>query len=292
MHLINKMDIVLPPDSKLYRAFQQIIRQRRIVFFAGLPGVGKSLLLKQLGLMAHKAGRVVDSLQWDVTRAAFETDEILARYPELDGVTHAAIRKAVGLWARQGIAQWQREYPDLQQHMLIGEVPLIGNRLIELGQKQDDEAEGVLNSMETLFVIPVPSKEIRQVIEAARSRSIAQPRHEREAADAAPNVLQMLWHDVYHLAHRLGIVGEIADGPIPYTPDVYSEIFQYLLQHRHYEVLPIDTALSVSGSAYDLDIINRELAATPNEVKQIMTDIKQQYTEAQLKQDVAQWYRI
>ena len=49
-----------------------------MVFLAGLPGTGKSLLLKQLVLIAQQAGRTVDTLQWDVTRLPFETADILA----------------------------------------------------------------------------------------------------------------------------------------------------------------------------------------------------------------------
>ena len=35
----------------------------------------------------RRAGRRAHAIQWDVTRAAFETPEILARYPEVEGVT-------------------------------------------------------------------------------------------------------------------------------------------------------------------------------------------------------------
>src|SRR3954471_19004712 len=99
---------VLPQDSELYRRLYAAAVERRCVFFAGLPGVGKSLLLQQLSLIAHEAGRKVSLLQWDVARGSFETPEILARFPEVDGVTHAVIRKAAGLWARGAVATWDR----------------------------------------------------------------------------------------------------------------------------------------------------------------------------------------
>src|SRR5687768_2694168 len=95
---------VVPRDSGLYRTLHRAATERRCVFFAGLPGVGKSLLLQQTGLIAAEAGRRVALLQWDVVRGSFETPEVLARYPEVDGVTHAVIRKAVGLWARGAVA--------------------------------------------------------------------------------------------------------------------------------------------------------------------------------------------
>ena len=43
--------LILPlPDSAIYRKFSQLIEEADRVFFAGLPGVGKSLLLQQLAL--------------------------------------------------------------------------------------------------------------------------------------------------------------------------------------------------------------------------------------------------
>src|SRR4051812_33410477 len=121
-------ELVLPRDSALYQALAGAARQRRCVFFAGLPGVGKSLLIQQVALLAREAGLQVHLLQWDVARGAFETPEILARYPEIDGITHAAIRKAAGLWVRQAVQAWDRQYAD-PSHLLIGEAPLVGNRL-------------------------------------------------------------------------------------------------------------------------------------------------------------------
>src|SRR3954451_10462208 len=137
---------VLPPDSELYRRLHAAAVERRCVLFAGLPGVGKSLLLQQVSLIAHEVGRRVSLLQWDVARGPFETPEILARYPEIDGVTHAAIRKAAGLWAREAVGAWDRTHPGRSDgaDVLIGEVPLVGNRLIELVQRRDDAAEALL----------------------------------------------------------------------------------------------------------------------------------------------------
>ena len=76
------------------------------IMVEGLPGVGKSLYIRELALAAHAAGRAVHLLQWDVARPAFELPGIIARYPERDGVTHAVIRKAVGQWAREAVVQW------------------------------------------------------------------------------------------------------------------------------------------------------------------------------------------
>lgn len=283
--------IIIPPTLPLYDSFQKLATEQRLVFFAGLPGVGKSLLLQQLAFMAHQKGRIVHLLQWDVTRGCFETPEILARYPEIDGVTHAAIRKAVGLWARVGVMQWHAAYPE-PEHLLIGEVPLIGNRLIELAQPHEDQAESLLASAETSFVIPVPSRAVRQTIEASRKRTIAQPQHEREAADAPPTVLEALWQELYRLAHQLGMVESLTDKPVPYNPDIYAGVYQHLLQHRHAESLLIDTLLPASHSVYDFNLMASELIAPPDAVSSIMTGIERDYSPAELAREVAQWYRI
>ena len=48
--------LVIPLDSALHAVFSETLAAADIVFFAGLPGVGKSLLLQQMALMAA-AGR-------------------------------------------------------------------------------------------------------------------------------------------------------------------------------------------------------------------------------------------
>jgi len=208
---------IIPLDSALYGALRQAATDRRCVFFAGLPGVGKSLLLQQLSVIAGEVGRRVHLLQWDVARGPFETPEILGCYPEVDGVTHAVIRKAAGLWAREAVGVWQRRHPDPRE-LLIGEVPLIGNRLIELVQRRDDEVEALLAGEETVFLIPVPSREVRQVIEAARAREMASPSHERERANAVPGLVQALWEEIAAVARELGV--ERTPSTLPWGPSI------------------------------------------------------------------------
>jgi hypothetical protein len=285
------MSTILPPDSTLYQAFQQMIAERKMLFFAGLPGAGKSLLLKQLALLAQQAGRVVDLLQWDVTRAAFETAEILQKYPEVKGVTHPAIRKAVGLWARTAVYQWQRQHT-ADNYFLLGEVPLIGNRLIELAQVHEDAVEAVLSSEQALFVVPVPSKAVREIIEAAREQSIVQPRHDKETKDAPPNVLQMLWQEVAQLGYRFGLKGSGPVRDMAYDPEVYTAVYRHLLQHRHHQILAIDTILRPTSSAYDWHLSGTELAASPTEVAHILTRLEQQYSPERLQQIVADWFEV
>jgi hypothetical protein len=61
---------------------------RPVVFFAGLPGTGKSLLVHQLAHLASRNGGTVHLLQWDVARFVFETSPAGRRYPLAEGVTH------------------------------------------------------------------------------------------------------------------------------------------------------------------------------------------------------------
>lgn len=280
-------ELIIPSTSPIYQQFQTALAQRTIILFAGLPGVGKSLYLQQLALMAGAQGKQVHLLQWDVTRQVFELPEVLGKYPEIDGVTHVAIRKGVGMWARQAVNTWMKIRSD--KDILIGEVPLIGNRLIELAQKTQDKAEAVLAGEQTLFMIPVPSKRIRELIEKARSRSITDPKHERENADAPSHVLKALWYQVHKLAVDWGMA-TLEDAN--YNPKIYAQVYQRLLQHRQVEVLQVNEAFQPQGSVYDLAAVAGELAATPEQVKEIMLTIEHNYNSEELEQAVADWYKV
>ena len=109
----------------------------RLVFFAGLPGTGKSLLVHQLAHLAQGAGRTVHLLQWDTARPRFEASPAGARYPVIAGVTQGVIRKAVGLWVRRAVLEWAAGHA-AAEHLLIGETPLVGNRFVELARVEDD----------------------------------------------------------------------------------------------------------------------------------------------------------
>src|SRR6266700_1565398 len=65
--------LVIAADAGLYAHLQRLASGQRFVFFAGLPGTGKSLLSHQLTHLAHALGRTVHMLQWDMARPVFET---------------------------------------------------------------------------------------------------------------------------------------------------------------------------------------------------------------------------
>ena len=230
-------DSILPPESAIRQRFINLIAGCDRVFFAGLPGVGKSLLLQQLALLAADAGREVTLLQWDVLRQPFETP----RYPLQAGATHPLVIRAAGNWLRE-------QLPKLACDLLIGELPLIGGRLIELARPQDDVAEPLLRDARTQFVVPVPSRQVRATIESKRAQTIAAPQHTNEADDAPPNILRALWRDLQVLAHQL----DIADAPRDdsYAPEVYAAVYMHLLRYRQASVLPVDALLPATESVY------------------------------------------
>lgn len=228
---------ILPPEFAIRQRFTQLIGGCDRVFFAGLPGVGKSLLLQQLALLAAEAGREVALLQWDVLRQPFETP----RYPLQDGATHPLVIRAAGNWLRA-------QLPKLACDLLIGELPLIGGRLIELARPRDDAAEPLLRDARTQFVVPVPSRPVRATIESKRAQTIAAPRHTNEADDAPPNVLRALWRDLQILAHQLDIAEAPRDDS--YAPEVYAAVYLHLLRHRQASVLPVDALLPATESVY------------------------------------------
>lgn len=281
--------LVIPIASHLYTALKEMAEQKRMVFMAGLPGVGKSLMLQQLALIAHDVGRKVHLMQWDVARKAFETDAMLAKYPEIDGVTQPCIRKAVGVWSREAVTEWNTLYSD-PEHLLIGEVPLIGNRFLELAQVGEDSAEPILRSEKSLFVIPVPSWEVREVIENSRSETIENPQHENEKKDAPPNVLRELWYEVNGVAREIGLTKSNREAP--YNPYIYGGVYQAILRNRHAETLLIDQVLNPKGSVYDMGIVQQYLHAHPAQATKIISQIEADYEPDTLAAEVDNWARI
>ncbi len=296
--------IVVGEDARLTRRLDALLGAR-IVCFAGLPGTGKSLLAHQLAHLAAARGRVVHLLQWDVARPIFETSTAGQRHPVQDGVTHAIVRKALGLWVRHAISVWTDAHANAE-HLLIGETPLVGNRFVELARREDDQAEPVLASPSCRFVIPVPSRAVRAFLERERERRTAQPLHAREREDAPPAVLRALWCDLLRVAPALGVavtpptlasregphVADIEDRA--WDPDVYRAVYAALLRHRHADVIPIDTVLQTSSlSVYDYAITPRDVVPGPGEADAFITDVERRYPSvAELEREVGQWYVI
>ncbi len=257
---------VLEPNGAARLALERSAREARITVFCGIPGVGKSLLLREQLKLAHAAGRSVSRLQWDVCRQSFELPAILAHYPEVDGSTHVAIRRAVGLWARPAIAAWAAEHSGARD-LLVIEAPLVGGRLAELALSADDPAETLLAASTTHFFVPTPTRAVRAAIERARRAEMSSHRHARDAANAIPELVDELWRLVAATAVALGF-GD--DECREYSPEVYFAVYRRVLTHRRVEELPIAEIVSDPGSPHDAGTDTLELFPSGSEAQNLI----------------------
>ena len=284
--------LLLDPASDLHTALAGHAERAWVIFVAGLPGTGKSLLIHQLVQLAHRQRRPVSLLQWDVARPAIENHPAARAYPAHRGVTHGVVRVAVGRWARAAVARWA-ERAEGSRALLVGEAPLVGHRLVELVRCMDDAAEPVLSDPRTRFVVPVPSRELRRHLEAERARRAAQPLHPREREDAPPEVLRDLWHQLTRVAATLDLVGAPPPGaPAPYDPALYSAVYQHVLRRRHVDVLHVDAILPAAAmSPYDLGISVDDLRPRADEAEGLIAGAGRDWADpAALAQALERWY--
>jgi hypothetical protein len=259
----------------------------RMVFFAGLPGTGKSLLVHQLAHLAHEAGRRVHLLQWDVARPAFEESPEGQRYPVVDGVTQPVIRKAAGLWVREAIAAWSDGHAG-PEPLLIGEAPLVGGRFVELARPLDDRAEALLAAPSCRFVLSVPSLDVRRFLEAQREQRAARPLHPREREDAPPHVLRDIWRSLAEVGRRLGV----CTGEGEYDPVAYRRVYATILRHRPVDVVPLDTVLPTETlSVYDFAMDLPALVPTPGETRAFIDAVERRYVDpGVLEAELRHWW--
>jgi hypothetical protein len=279
------------PGGSAGQALEAAARQARCAVICGVPGMGKSLLLRELGRIAAELGRTVHRLQWDVARQSFEWADILARYPEIEGSTHPVIRRAAGLWVRYAVSRWWENHPQ-EQHLLLIEAPLVGGRFIELARQEQDTAETPLASPATSFLVPVPSTEVRAAIQAARVSDTAAPRHARDAASAIPVLVDVLWEEVAGAARALGLP-EAAAGPEPsaYSPDLYGALFRQVLRHRHIVEVPVTEIVPEPGSPHEHARQSQELAPEDAEVSSLIGEAEAEGV-AQVVSACEAWYRL
>ena len=261
------------------------LADRRVVFFAGLPGTGKSLLAHQLVHVASRGGRHVHLLQWDVARPVFEASPAGRRYPLADGVTHGVVRRAAGLWVRDALADWSERYQE-PEHLLVGETPFVGNRFVELARPLDDRAEALLTSPSCRFVIATPSREVRSFLEAQRERRATDPLHPREREDAPPHVLRELWQDL------AAIAGGDTGAAAPYDPAIYASIYERVLRHRNTELVRLDVILPTERlSVYDFAVTPRDLMPTEPEAEHFIREVERRYPDPRvLDAEIARWW--
>ena len=276
--------LVVDADRRLAERMRTLAG-RRMVFFAGLPGTGKSLLVHQLVHLASGAGRQVHLVQWDVARPVFESSPAGRRYPIVDGVTHAVVRRAAGLWVREALVDWSTRYRE-PGHLLVGETPFVGNRFVELARRIDDRAEVLLTSPWCRFVIATPSCEVRSFLEAQRERRAGNPLHPREREDAPSHVLRDLWQSL------AAIKGGAAREPVPYDPAVYAEVYERVLRHRNTELVELDVILPTERfSVYDFAVAPRELVPTTAEAERFIVEVERRYPDPRvLDGEIARWW--
>jgi hypothetical protein len=262
--------LLLGPNSTIGGEFGRAAAECRCVFFAGPPGVGKSLMIQQLALIAQQRGRAVHLVRWDVARRVFETHPAATHYPEVDGVTHAAIRWAAGLWVRDAVLRWHLDHPE-SADFLIGETPLVGNRFVELVQPREDRVEDLLRAEATEFFIPVPSVTVRRGIQRSREEEMRRPRHEQERANATPRILNELWQEVQRASEGQGLLG-VRPG-MDYRPQTYVALYRRLLHARRHTVLRIDEMLPVEVSAQELGVVAGELIPSQKKARQILSEV-------------------
>ncbi len=280
--------LVLQRDRQLEEQVRSLAR-RRMVFFAGIPGTGKSLLVHQLAHLAREAGRKIHLLQWDVARPIFEASPAGRRYPVADGVTHPMIRKAAGLWVRQAVVAWNARHPE-PEHVLIGETPFVGGRFIELAHRLEDAAEPLLTAPSCRFAIAVPSREVRRFLEAERERRAARPVHPREREDAPPQVLRDLWRELAEVAGQLGISGPTDE----YDAAVYRQVYASVLRNRNADIVPLDVILPTEKlSVYDFVIAPPGLVPTEAEAEASVGEAARRYRDlAVLESEMARWWQV
>jgi hypothetical protein len=285
--------LVLQVDHRLAEQVRGLV-DRRMVFVAGLPGTGKSLLVHQLAHLADRERRSVHLLQWDVARPVFEASPAGRRYPMIDSVTHAVIRKAAGRWVRHALAAWNDRHAGAE-HLLIGETPFVGSRFVELAQRLDDRAESLLAARSCRFVITVPSAEVRGHLEAERERRAASPLHPREREDAPPHMLRDLWRDLAAVARRLGITpGCDDDREVMYDPAVYRRVYETILRHRNVEVVALDVILPTEKlSVYDYAVAPSGVVPTEADADDFIRQVERQYPDPlALEGEIARWWMV
>ncbi|OLF12836.1 hypothetical protein BLA60_06085 [Actinophytocola xinjiangensis] len=250
--------------------------------FAGIPGTGKSLWVQQVSLLAEAEGRRVHLLQWDVVCEVFESSAAARRFPPVDGVTHVGVRAGVGWWARRAMGAWGRAHPG-EQHLMVVEAPLVGNRLAELARVRPDDAEALLGRRCGVFVVPAPSERVRRVIEDSRRRESREPWHVRERACAAPAVVDHLWQEIAGLADEPGTGDEPG-----YRRDVFVAVYRKVLRDRAVVVLPVDEVLPVVTSPHEAGAEVVDVLPSAREVAEAMALVGR-WSPERLRADAEHW---
>jgi hypothetical protein len=188
------------------------------------------------------------------------------------------VRLASDMWVRPAVARWHEDSPG--NELLIVEAPLIGGRLLSLVQPLDDSVEPLLSSETTLFVLPVPTLEIKEALRHKRSASKAQDPSER---DASVSVLDTLAEEINAAARSLGITAPADKG---YDPDTYAEVYLNMMRHRHRERLNIAEVFSVDRRG---ELPGKQISASAADVEAAYAQAEQMSADVRERR-LTRWF--
>jgi hypothetical protein len=276
-----------PPAPYLQDLWSRIAGLRCIVV-VGLPGTGKSLLVREIAAAACADGRPSTVIQWDVSRESWDNHpSAAATYPEINGVTHEGIRTAMGTWVREAVADWDSQHAD-GDDLLIVEAPHIGGRFSELAHVVDDAAEPSLRGPGTLFVLVAPTKDLQLTLKSQRAADMeSHGEGSYESNNASPDLLDELTNSLRGPAQELGIVSTSSTG---YDPVLYANLMQQVLRHRNVLLVRPDQLMNVTGSVYSLGEQSSRLWATEEQVQRSL-DVVESMSQKELVQHTNDWFR-
>lgn len=276
---------IIPTSSPIYHQLHNLASSADMVVFSGLPGTGKSLYINEFYHMCQSLSRKLTVIQWDIARKAFETEKIMKLYPMKDSMVHDAVKLMGGVFLLKQIKKWYAEKND--NDLLLIEAPLVGGRFIELVALQEDpNMELILSNAKTQIVMPIPSKIVREKIEAERAKQVDED--SKVWIGAKPSVMKLLWKHVCEIAQEFG--KEIG-ADISYDPQIIEYVFKKVAKHRNFVPLYINELFDVPPQA-ETGLHNlSSLKASDEEANQICDIIAHQYSSIdEMKQETNSWY--
>jgi len=277
----------IPITSHVYKTLDALAEECKIVVFSGLPGVGKSLYVKAFQSLAKNKDKDLSLIQWDVARKAFETEKILSKFPMGDGTVHNGLKLIAGKWLLDEVELWIESHHDDDQLLLI-EAPLVGHRFIELVQENSsEELEDYLRCEEVQIVMPIPTIEVRSLIEEARRQQLSDDA--KVWSGAKPSVMLMLWKMTCGIANEFGRSIDM-DGQPPYDPEIYEFVFSEILKHRNFVPLLIDEVFTLPEMD-ESELHDSESLKANEETAIYYADlISELYDDNTIDEIVAKWY--
>jgi len=285
--MTNRFLSAIPQSSPVFQTLEALVDECRIVVFSGLPGVGKSLYVNAFQELAAQKEKTLTTIQWDVARKAFETEDIMADFPMGDGTVHNGLKLMAGKWLMDEVQLWVETHAADDQILLI-EAPLVGHRFIELVKLQTDQIlEHFLEHDGVQIVMPIPSKAVRTKIEAARMQQVKEDA--KEWMGAKPSVMLMLWKMTCGIANEFGKDINM-EGQPEYDPEIYEFVFSEILKHRNFVPLLIDEVFQIpviNESEFHND---NSLKADAEAAKYYANMVKDVYSDDQIDEMVNRWY--